>query len=123
MKKKQQSKLIYILPVLALIGYFAGQFIKKQMHLNEATKIEEEVFPIVRENISDDMKLVIEPDSVIIEGATIIVYLKQDTNAPSSPEATNSRDFVKGYLSSKLRNWKDSSAYQDKEIEVKFTDE
>jgi hypothetical protein len=123
MKKKQQSKLIYILPVLALIGYFAGQFIKKQMHFNESSQIEEEVFPIVRENISDDMKLVIEPDSVAIHEGTIIVYLKQDTNAPSSPEATNSRDFVKSYLTSKLRSWKDSSAYQDKEIEVRFTDE
>lgn len=123
MKKKQTNKLIYILPVLALVGYFAGQTIKKQFFLSEEAKIEEKVFPIVRENISDDMKLVIEPDHIEIVEGTIVVYLKQDTNAPSSPAATNSRDFIKGYLNSKLENWKETSAYQDKEIQVMFNDE
>lgn len=123
MKKKQTNKLIYILPVLALVGYFAGQTIKKQFLSSEEAKIEEEVFPIVRENISDDMKLVIEPDHIEIVEGTIVVYLKQDTNAPSSPTATNSRDFIKGYLNSKLESWKETSAYQDKEIQVMFNDE
>src|SRR3989344_102382 len=77
MKKKQTNKLIYILPVLALVGYFAGQTIKKQFLSSEEAKIEEEVFPIVRENISDDMKLVIEPDHIEIVEGTIVVYLKQ----------------------------------------------
>lgn len=123
MKKKQTNKLIYILPVLALVGYFAGQTIKKQFLSSEETKIEEEVFPIVRENISDDMKLVIEPDHIEINEGTIVVYLKQDTNAASSPNATNSRDFIKGYLNSKLESWKETSAWQDKEIQVMFNDE
>ncbi len=123
MKKKQTNKLIYILPVLALVGYFAGQTIKKQFLSSEETKIEEEVFPIVRENISDDMKLVIEPDHIEIIEGTIVVYLKQDTNAPSSPSATNSRDFIKGYLNSKLESWKETSVWQDKEIQVMFNDE
>lgn len=123
MKKKKQNKLIYLLPVLALVGYFAGQFIKKTMQEKEISAIEAEVFPIVRDNISDDMKLVIEPDYVVMNDQKITLFLKQDTNAASSPAATQSRGFIRSYLTSKVEGWKNSSKYQDKEIEILFVDE
>ena len=85
--------------------------------------IEEEVFPIVRENISEDLKLVIEPDFIDIKDGMITVYLKQDTSSSASPEVTRSREFIKTYLQSKLETWKNSSKYSDHEVQVKFNDE
>lgn len=125
MKKvqKKNNNLIYLLPILALIGYFAGQFIKKELTRRDMAKIEAEVFPIIRENISNDMKLVIEPDYIVTDQESITVYLKQDTNAPGSPEATKSRDFVRQYLKSKIESWRDDSEHQGKEVIVKFNDE
>lgn len=121
-KKKSNSSLLYILPLLLLIGYYGGQRLKKYLPTG-STEIEAEVFPIVRENISEDLKLVIEPDFVEIKDGMITVYLKQDTSSTASPEVTKSRGFIKTYLQSKLETWKNSSEYSNHEIQVKFNDE
>jgi len=120
--KNSNSSLFYILPLLLLIGYFGGQRLKKFMPTG-SPNIEEEVFPIVRENISEDLKLVIEPDFIDIKDGMITVYLKQDTSSSASPEVTRSREFIKTYLQSKLETWKNSSKYSDHEVQVKFNDE
>ncbi len=120
--KKSNSSLFYILPLLLLIGYFGGQRLKKFMPTG-SPNIEEEVFPIVRENISEDLKLVIEPDFIDIKDGMITVYLKQDTSSSVSPEVTRSREFIKTYIQSKLETWKNGSEYQSHDIQVKFNDE
>ncbi len=121
-KKSSNNSLLYILPLLLLVGYFGGQRLKKLLPVG-SPNIEEEVFPIVRENISEDLKLVVEPDYVDVKDGMITVYLKQDTSSSVSPEVTKSREFIKTYLQSKLETWKNSSEYQAQEIQVKFNDE
>lgn len=120
--KKSNSSLLYILPLLLLVGYLGGQRLKKYMPM-ESSSVQDEVFSIVRENISEDHKLVIEPDYVDIKDGMITVYLKQDTSSSASPEVTKSRDFIKTYLKSKLEAWKNSSEYSSHELQVKFNDE